>query len=337
MKKFLLLTVFATLLICIDSYATRHRVGYFGTPIHGTDYATVQMANDSIKTAGDTILVFPGSYYATLSKKFVYIGYGYFVASGADSGRQNITGALSFTVTLDSTASGCTFIGLDGISITSVYQNAVNNITVSRCNGSVYFGNDQPSKNWTITESMLSNTGYYNGGGTISNLTINNCYINSMSLNSGPTSGNSGQFNNDILYVGYMNSASFLFTNSVLLYYHSNDVNCVYQNCIATSDQYPIPTGNGNQNITTAAMSSNVFVGYSTQGKYSNDGLWVLKSGSPAIGKGIGGTDCGIFGGKNPYKIAGIPPIPAFYKLTAPSSITGTNPYTITFSVQSNN
>ena len=136
---------------------------------------------------------------------------------------------------------------------------------------------------------------------------------------------------------GYMNSASFLFTNTVSLYLRSNDVNCVYQNCIGTSDQYPIPTGNGNQNITYANMTSIVFVGYSTQGKYSNDGLWVLKSGSPAIGKGIGGTDCGIFGGKNPYKLAGIPPIPAFYKLNAPSSITGTNPYTITFSVQSNN
>ena len=84
-------------------------------------------------------------------------------------------------------------------------------------------------------------------------------------------------------------------------------------------------------------MSTAVFVGYSTQGSFSNDGLWVLKAGSVAIGAGVGGTDCGIFGGAKPYKLSGIPEIPAFYKLTAPSNTTSGNPYTITFSVRSNN
>ena len=84
-------------------------------------------------------------------------------------------------------------------------------------------------------------------------------------------------------------------------------------------------------------MVDSVFVGYAIQGAYSNDGIYVLKTTSPAKGAGVGGTDMGMFGGTNPYKLSGIPKIPAFYKLTAPSNTTSTNPYTVTFSVRSNN
>ena len=84
-------------------------------------------------------------------------------------------------------------------------------------------------------------------------------------------------------------------------------------------------------------MNTTVFLGYSTQGTYSNDGRWMLAASSPAKGTGVGGTDCGIYGGVNPYRLSGIPPIPSFYKLTATSTTTSTNPYTITFSVRSNN
>jgi hypothetical protein len=31
---------------------------------------------------------------------------------------------------------------------------------------------------------------------------------------------------------------------------------------------------------------------------------------SPGLGAGFGGTDCGIFGGAEPYVLSGIPPIP---------------------------
>ncbi|HEX9511520.1 MAG TPA: hypothetical protein VF939_13620 [Puia sp.] len=338
MKQLILLTVFAIfLLLSINSYAKIHRVGYFGTPVPGTDYANLQAANDSA-AVGDTILVFPGSWSATFKKKLVLIGYGYFVAgTGKNANLQNITGSQTIQVYLDSTASNSVFLGLDGISILAYYQNPVSNITISRCNGSIYF-NDKLCNNWQIRECNLASLGYYWGGGIVSNLSVNNCYLNSFSMGSGAASGLNGQFNNDIFNSGadFFNG-TFLLKNNIFLYYHLNELNCVFQNCIGTSDAYPVPTGNSDQNITTAAMQNNVFVGYSTQTTYSNDGRWVLKAGSPAIHGGFGGTDCGIFGGVNPYKLSGIPPVPSFYLLTAPSSITSTNPYTITFSVRSNN
>ena len=103
------------------------------------------------------------------------------------------------------------------------------------------------------------------------------------------------------------------------------------------TDYGAVPAGTGNIGVSGGSMGSTVFVGYYAQGTYSNDGRYALKPGSPAIGAGAGGIDCGMFGGTNPYKLSGMPRIPAFYKLTAPSNITSTNPYTITFSVRSNN
>ena len=63
--------------------------------------------------------------------------------------------------------------------------------------------------------------------------------------------------------------------------------------------------------------------------------LIALKPNSPAKGAGSGGTDIGMFGGVNPYVLSGIPSVPTFYQLTAPSNTATTNPYVITFSVKS--
>ena len=50
-----------------------------------------------------------------------------------------------------------------------------------------------------------------------------------------------------------------------------------------------------------------VFVDYSgTLGK-SDDAKWKLKAGSPAIGAGVSGVDCGVFGGVTPYVLSGVP------------------------------
>jgi len=132
-------------------------------------------------------------------------------------------------------------------------------------------------------------------------------------------------------------NGSFVVKNCIFTMYHSNDVNCVYQNNIFNSDYGVGPSNNGNKNIDNATMSSAVFVGFSDQSTFSNDGRWALKAGSPAKGAGTNGTDCGVFGGVKPYKLSGVPEIPAFYKLTSPSNIASKNPYTITFSIRSNN
>lgn len=71
-----------------------------------------------------------------------------------------------------------------------------------------------------------------------------------------------------------------------------------------------LPGGNGNIN---GVNMTDVFLGSG-----SSDGRWQLKVGSPALGAGFGGIDCGIFSGLEPYVLSGIPPIPTIYSLSAP-------------------
>ena len=81
--------------------------------------------------------------------------------------------------------------------------------------------------------------------------------------------------------------------------------------CNAT--QYPIdPPGlNNQQNVDM----STVFVDYE---KYIDNG-YELATGSPAIGAGVNGGDCGVFSfdtGGYPYVLSGMPAIPAIYEAT---------------------
>ena len=62
-------------------------------------------------------------------------------------------------------------------------------------------------------------------------------------------------------------------------------------------------------------VSDQVFV---QTGSY--DAYYQLCDGSPAIGAGVGGADCGMFGGATPYKLSGIPAIPTIYNFVAPAT-----------------
>lgn len=339
-KIFTLVALTAIVLSTQNANATIRRVGYTGIAILNTDYTTLQSAHDAA-TAGDTLLLFPGAYSASYSKKIITIGYGYFndtttLGTAANAALQNIKGTLTCSVALYAGAANSLFEGIDGATIYAYYSEIVSNITVRRCHGGVYF-NNMVCNNWQVIQSYV-NMSFYWTGGTPTNLVVNNCYIDNISLNgSGLTQ--TGQFNNNVIYgvsAQEFGNGSFVLKNNIFLLYHGSDANCVYQNNIFNAN-YPGIATNGNQNIAETTILSNVFVGYGVQGTYSNDNRYLLKAGSPAIGAGAGGADCGMFGGTNPYKLSGMPRIPAFYKLTAPSNITSTNPYTLTFSVRSNN
>ena len=69
--------------------------------------------------------------------------------------------------------------------------------------------------------------------------------------------------------------------------------------------------------------------------------VYQLSAGSPAIGAGIpnGSTpvDCGAFGGPNPYKLSGIPAIPAIYELQVPLAASPLTDMLINLKARSNN
>jgi hypothetical protein len=140
-------------------------------------------------------------------------------------------------------------------------------------------------------------------------------------------SGFSGTIQNNVLYGAIiLNNAEF--HNNILRFgnYTANNANVTHN--IGNTTQFGNLDGN-QQNITM----TDVFVGSAGN---STDGQWQLKAASPAISAGIGGVDCGMFGGSTPYKLSGIPNIPAIYELN--HSIDYENQLLeIDFSVKSNN
>lgn len=102
---------------------------------------------------------------------------------------------------------------------------------------------------------------------------------------------------NSIFYNNIQNGSTITFTN------------CDIRHNIGSGSWFG--TSNGNQ--------SNVDMNTVFVGAGSTDGRWMLKNGSPAIGAGIDGRDCGPFGGIAPYVLSGLPPIPAIYFLLAPT------------------
>lgn len=334
MRTKFFLSALVLLFVCSMSYAKIRRVGYTGPKITGTDYADLQTAHDDA-AAKDTIMLYPGAWGSVfISKKLVIIGPGYFLTgAGANTGLQNITGTVSADIILQTGADSCIVEGVDNLILSAI--TVVNKVIVRRCRGNIYY-NDSNLSDWQISQCYLDNfqnNPYISTWGSIINFNFSNCWIAAFSM---ITNNHSGQLNNNVINFANFGTGAFVVKNTIINQYHFNDLNCVYQNCIG-QENYPLPTGNGNQTIPLADMADNVYVGGATQGSYSNDGRWVLKAGSPAIGAGVGGVDCGMFGGTNPYKLSGIPRIPAVYKLTAPTNTTSTNPYTITFSTRSNN
>ena len=57
---------------------------------------------------------------------------------------------------------------------------------------------------------------------------------------------------------------------------------------------------------------------YEETGSY--DAYYQLCAGSVAIGAGVDGADCGIYGGSSPYRLSGIPAIPTISEFLAPAT-----------------
>src|SRR5258706_8054171 len=198
MKKILSFAIIATLLLSVDNANAKiRRVGYFGAPITNTDYSTLQLANDAA-VSGDSIFLFPGSWTGTITRKLIMLGYGYFIAgTGFNPNLQNIAGAITVNVTLGGKASSSTFEGIDGLTIIPHNDSVVSNITIRRCKGTIYF-NSKTYDGWQILQCYIDNiySAYNAGGGKVTNLRVDNCFINNLNLNSLAASGNAGQFNN---------------------------------------------------------------------------------------------------------------------------------------------
>ncbi len=360
MKKLFIL-ISATLLVNSLSFATIRRVGFFGPAVNGVDYTNFQLAHDA-STAGDTIMMMPGSRFAsnTLSKRLVIIGPGYFLSqnTGLQANPLGMDSADSYLTISDAAASGSIFMSC---TIGSGRLNAGNGVVVSGLNVTnisfirCWFIGDELSdygfrfsnniSNIIFQQCVFKNNAVSADGYAIgTNLSFLNCLFYNTPrenvyyyyfLNFTQDVGHSGLIQNCV-FSGIVGSlvrldlrgGSWAFNNNISNNFEILGTGINYQNNIGTGDQYP--PGNGNlQNQTWA----NIFTLNGSQ-----DGQYALTAGSPAIGAGIGGINCGIFGGTTPYRLSGIPSVPTIYSFTSPQGVTPTvNTVQINLSTRSNN
>ncbi|MES2648389.1 MAG: hypothetical protein V4717_16040 [Bacteroidota bacterium] len=337
MKKFYTLVI-ACLYLNLNASAKIWRVNNNTGVI--ADFSTIQAANDGA-SSGDTIHIEPSinSYgELTINKRLTIISTGQFLSD--NPGFQFDTKApFVNSINISNAAANNTILMVryaGNININS----GVSGILISNCASTTANGNSgctagqiiiNNADNITIKNSWASNIQCQNNSNNI--VIANNIIGNLVAVDI----SSDGIIANNVIHAiagGACGANDQSINNCVV----GNNIfnsqqNATFSNCTISNNLAPagnLPAGNGN--LTNVDMTT-VFV--NNAGGFV-DNVYQLKPGSPAIGAGGGGIDCGAFGGGSPFKLAVTPPIPSIYKMSIPATPAGSS-MTLTFSTRSNN
>jgi len=362
MKKFAFL--FATVLFFASvANAKIRRVGFFASPVSGTDYITFAAAYTAAAN-NDTILIFPNnSVSGTLTKKLTIIGPGNWLdPNSTPKGNANLQAfpgiATISQLVFDEGSDGSVIMGMYG---GNMYIRE-DNITIKRnreCD--IYIASLSPAGTITNLQVLqnyhISLRTQYNNNCSSTNLNFSNNFFYYFNTPVGNTyngnisnnvwafdaTQNTGELNGGSTTLSYagiidLGAGAWLLQNNIFLSYtnaaaasnynyftFSNGGNSVFNyNLALQSTAIPINWGAGTGNvITPIANAANVFTAFPLIGTTSADARFQLKAGSPALTAGAGGTAIGMFTGNYPYKLSTIPTIPTIYSLSSPQ---GNNP-----------
>lgn len=344
MKKSLIILSF---LISLATYCIAQTYTVNNNPATIADYTSLQTAIDSVPV-GSTILVSGSSvsYGNIVIRRAVNIvGTGFNVIQNPQTQATNAN-ALLGTVSIDYGADGAI---LQGFTTNSLTIDSVTNVIVKR--NKVTNTGITVTKSTNVTINGCHVTGYHTTGScyswcyyasidvaTSSSLTISN----NIAFCNIYTNGCTATINNNIMSIGvglygYDFNNTLLFNNIIV-----GSQGCglgvtnanVHHNLFVSFKSGLASTITGNVD---SVIIGSLFVGYPTATGYSDDGRYVLSQGSPAIGAGDGGTDCGIFGGTDPYVLSGIPAVPNIHFLSVPQTATTTGGLNVHIKVNANN
>jgi hypothetical protein len=334
MKKAFFSTMLLCSLLTIPLYATTFRVNN-KVPDNAASkiYSTLDKAQLAASN-GDTIMLdgsqddYSGVFQC--AKRLVIKGPGYFLDENPGISANKLAAKISNIYFMDG-SKGSVLIGVSfgsvqiyagGDNITFrrccldqfYYTTSCENISFSECYFSVNSQNIVTASSWDI----------------ITNLVVMNCVLGgSVFINSG-----TGVFLNNIFSHSFITiPTGFDMKNNIIFTTEKANVELPALpdidicNNISISDHF----GTANNNKANVAESS-LFLGASTA---STDGKWQLKTGSPAIGAGVGGIDCGAFGGPGPYILSGAPTGPVIYQLDVSSHSNAAGKLPVTIKVKS--
>lgn len=311
------------------------------------DFTTAQAAHDAANV-GDTLHFesSPNDYgYLVITKRLVIIGLGDFLAANPTAqfapANAKIAGIRLFRPGASNTL--ITGINTENITLDSVTAGA----TITSCyTGNISIGS---SPNTVLSRNFIT------GGVTIGkygNLKSTNCIINNnitnaitVTLDPGNIGNGSATITNNTISFPGSTLANVSFSNNICAdggtytFYNSTINNNVFG-----SSNYTVVTGStsnqiisGNGNLFSVSPTTN-FTSFNGGNIYNNtnDANFQLKPTSPSLTNGVGGIQCGAFGGVNPYKLGGLQPAtPAIYQLVVPGTVG--NSMNVTISTRSNN
>ncbi len=287
-------------------------------PIADADYTNLQTAIDSAN-AGDTIYV-EGTIInslAPLTKQLTFIGKGYFLDeqdSTYTSLELSSVGTINFSTTTGN-PDGSKFIGLsifqvvltaDNITFERCKINSISTVTQAGFGGNncsiiqchvTSLSSQSIKSNFLLRNSIVTNSFQFNGSPAVNCLIINNL------IGVPQVSSNIGQFTKNCIFNNNIITGSILGTAATLAANNQFDNN-VFVGSIPSN-----LTTNSSGNI--AATAASLFVG-----GIGSDAQYQLSITSPAKGAGLGGVDCGPFGGSDPYVLSGLPNLGRIFRIT---------------------
>lgn len=360
MKTFTsILTLAALLVVSTNAFATVFRVN--NTPGVNANFTSMSTALSSASVLTDDTLYVEGSTISygvvNVTKRLVIIGSGYFITENPQT--QAILPPSRFDrLTFTSPAAGSVIIGItvDCVSCqstgTGAVEASVNNLVFSRCN----FINSAPTStvssgstlritanNIIVSSCFISQTAVFTSGSFIGNQAIRidggtGIVVANNIIKLGVKGTNYDSVGQQYAFWMTTGSSTATIVNNVFMG-RLAVLNASVQNNILISGSYvtngsfpsssfsnignttQFGTANGNQQNVTMA---NVFT-YGP-GSENVDNHYQLKAGSPAIGAGLGGVDCGAYGGTGAYYLSGMPGIPSIFDAIVPAiGNTGSN------------
>ena len=310
------------------------------------NFSSLQAAiNSSSVSGGDTLYCEGGSYFGniTVTKHVVIIGPGYFLSQNdstqAYPSTSNIQNLYFDTGSDNSKVMGMKILGT--VYLGNGYYDTIANISLVRNHIYSFNGGNQ---NYTQFSNISLINNYFSYDLSIyskvttayiqNNIIVGQVYIGAIT---------SDFLNNTIVYSGNSsyNAASFEnsnVVNNIIIHVNSGPAinissynlsmnNSISHNVLsdATNSNYP-------SNYFSATLSATVVNSGSPDGKFE------LASGSPALGYGTSGNDCGAFGGSQPYVLSGLPfLVPHIYEATIPGTANKSDGLNITIKAKAQN
>ncbi|MEZ4961997.1 MAG: hypothetical protein R2830_19370 [Saprospiraceae bacterium] len=345
--KNLSLLVFLLLSVLMTSELSATILRVNNNPGATAEYSNFDSAQNAA-VSGDTIYMEPSqNVYGTASvfKKLTIIGNGYYLDENAGL-QANSDASMMNNIKFLSGSDGSVVMGMTfTVSSNNANVHAIEiqaseiKIIRNKFRDRIFINGDTLSNIFVLQNYQEPDNTYlhdfiYDETDSLSNLIILN-NITSGGIIIQATSNGVFIFNNVLhiethSYTAYSDVNNSIVRNNILTQGFFYNANCIIQNNLCNSNQFP-PTNGNQQNID---MNTVFLYNGSTDGQYQ------LKAGSPAIGAGYyNGEDCGAFDvppgyGYVPYKLSGIPSIPSIYLLNAAITSDTLN---VTISTRSNN